>query len=504
MLTNVLRQRPFILTAACACAVLAAALAGCNQPDASTPSGVGGTTGTGGATAGGPGHAGTGGAGTLAGTDYSYPDGGVKTAPASSHGPSMASETMSAPGAAPPLLPAPTIGGTALPPSGSSDGTVTGGGTTTGPGGVVNQHPCATPPCVPQVIPPGQLTAGEWNDLGHWDFFLNMLQQTATDGTPIQGQTRLWGAAQTRWGLFPTGRIPVTVTSGGAPAINVPVELRDQQGNVLWQAVTDNHGSAQLFAGMFAPAAGPFSVRAGTSSPVSVGVPAVPAGAAPIAVSLPGAAAPAPALDLMFLVDTTGSMGDELKYIQSELEDVVTRVKAKLPAETTMRLSVNFYKDLRDEYVVRAYPFTTDLAATVNAIALQSAGGGDDTPEAVDHALQVAVDEHDWNAAATARLMIMVLDAPPHDDVSTMGRVRDAVAAAAAKGIQIIPVGASGIDKSTELLLRFFAIATGGSYAFLTDDSGIGNPHLDPSPTIGPFDVELLNDLLVRVIADRV
>jgi hypothetical protein len=488
MLINILRQRPFFRAAACA--VLAAVITGCNQPGAQSPSGAGGTTGA----AGIPGLAGAGGTGTFAGTDYTYPDGGIQTAPAGSHPPGAHADGTSATMAGVAALgptPAPAIGATATPATGTG-------------GGVVDQHPCATPPCVPAMIPAGQLTAGEWNDLAHWDFFLNMLQEVATDGTPIQGQTRLWGAAQTRWGLFPTGRIPVTVTSGGAPAINVPVELRDPQGNVLWKAVTDHHGSAQLFAGMFAPAAGPFTVSAGDSSAVNVAVPAISPTAAPVALALPNTGAPAPALDLMLLVDTTGSMGDELKYVQSELEDVVTRVKAKLPAEANVRLSVNFYKDLRDEYVVRAYPFTTDLAATVHAISLESAGGGDDTPEAVDHALQVAINEHAWNPVATARLLIMVLDAPPHDDAQSLERVFDAIAAAAAKGIQIIPVGASGIDKSTELLLRFFAIATGGSYAFLTDDSGIGNMHLDPSPTIGPFDVELLNDLLVRVIADRI
>ena len=45
-------------------------------------------------------------------------------------------------------------------------------------------------------------------------------------------------------------------------------------------------------------------------------------------------------------------------------------------------------------------------------------------------------------------------------------------------------------------------VATGGSYLFLTDDSGIGNPHLEP--TIGDYDVELLRDLLVRLIDEQV
>ena len=42
------------------------------------------------------------------------------------------------------------------------------------------------------------------------------------------------------------------------------------------------------------------------------------------------------------------------------------------------------------------------------------------------------------------------------------------------------------------------ALATNGTYTFLTDDSGIGNPHI--KPTTDEWEVEFLNDLLVRLI----
>ena len=45
-------------------------------------------------------------------------------------------------------------------------------------------------------------------------------------------------------------------------------------------------------------------------------------------------------------------------------------------------------------------------------------------------------------------------------------------------------------------------MASGGTYVFLTDHSGVGNPHLEP--TIGPYDVEKLNSLLVRLIDNYV
>ena len=69
---------------------------------------------------------------------------------------------------------------------------------------------------------------------------------------------------------------------------------------------------------------------------------------------------------------------------------------------------------------------------------------------------------------------------------------------ASQKGIKIIPVTASGIDKDTEFLMRFFSITTNSTYVFITNDSGIGNDHLIAS--VGEYQVENLNDLMVRII----
>jgi hypothetical protein len=254
---------------------------------------------------------------------------------------------------------------------------------------------------------------------------------------------------------------------------------------------------------MFSATPGPYRLVAGTgASSVALDVTG-PNGDAPVALALEGAAAPPPSLDLAFLVDTTGSMGDELSYIQSELLDVIARVRAASSNEIDLRLSVDFYRDIGDDYVVRSYPFTADVQVAVDALRLQSANGGGDTPESMDRALEVAVEQLEWRSSATARVLFLVCDAPPHAEPDVVARVRTQVRAAAEKGIRIIPVSGSGIDKETEFLLRFIDIATAGTYAFLTDDSGIGGAHLDPHPTIGPYTVEFLNDLMVRLVRAR-
>lgn len=336
------------------------------------------------------------------------------------------------------------------------------------------------------AIDPGQLTAGEWRDLDHWSFWRGLFSRS--DILPYEAQ----------WGFFTAARYPVTVLADGAPLADAIVTLVGPDSAPVWEARTDVRGEAELFAGLFSgdAAAEGYTLRAG-----DVSVAAVQAGEQRTVLDVP-AAAPSQALDLMFVIDTTNSMGDELAYLQSELADVIARVRDQVGETATIRLSLNFYRDVGDAYLVRPFPFTTDIDAALADLAAQDHGGGGDTPEAVEVALADAIDGHDWSESATARLCFLVLDAPPHQTADVLGSLRDSVRSLAAQGVRVVPVAASGVDQPTEFLLRAIAVATGATYTFLTDDSGIGGDHTEP--TIGPFDVELLNDLLVRVIGRAV
>lgn len=202
--------------------------------------------------------------------------------------------------------------------------------------------------------------------------------------------------------------------------------------------------------------------------------------------------APAKKLDVMFVFDTTGSMADELLYLQKEFEDIAARV-----ADQSTRFSVNFYRDIDDAYVVRANDFTSDINEVAALLNAEYADGGGDYEEAVDLALLNAVLEHSWDTDSI-KLMFLILDAPPHNTAEVAANLERAVSAASAMGIRIIPIASSGVDTATEALLRNMAMVTGGTYTFLTNDSGIGGEHLEP--TIGSYTVEALNDLIVRLI----
>lgn len=301
-----------------------------------------------------------------------------------------------------------------------------------------------------------------------------------------------------RWGFATQQRYAVVVESDGAHVGDASVTLLAGE-QAVWTARTDVHGEAELFAGMFEAAPeGPFSVKVSVAGQSTV-VDEVVSGATPIVIPVEVAEAPAKVLDLMFVIDTTGSMGDELSYLQVELADVINRVRTQVGADFKFRVSVNFYRDSGDEYLVRPFPFTENIDEALADLSKQTADGGGDWPEAVDAALGDAIAGHEWSESAIARLCFIVLDAPPHEAAEVLADVQDSVEAAAGRGVRIVPLAASGTDKSLEFLLRNMAIATGGTYTFLTNDSGIGGQHIEP--TIGEFQVEILNDLLVRVIS---
>lgn len=218
-------------------------------------------------------------------------------------------------------------------------------------------------------------------------------------------------------------------------------------------------------------------------------------------VTIPSAVTPKK-LDLLFMVDTTGSMGDELDFLKAELKNVVSRVAAA-DQSFDIRVSVNFYRDDGDDYVVREFAFTGDIDKVVKDISAQSFSGGGDFPEAVHKALTAVVTKQDWRSDAV-KLCMLVLDAPPHTENEVKGvsqSLQNSISAAAEKGIRIIPVTASGIDDTTEHLMRYFAVMTGGTYVFITGHSGIGGEHKDPD-TDEEYTIEYLNECLIRIISE--
>ena len=331
----------------------------------------------------------------------------------------------------------------------------------------------------------GIITAGEWNDLKNWSFWKNILD----------GQE--YATMPDYWNIYTNNRISVNILNNNNPVINAKVELL-KDANVVWTSRTDNLGMAELWIGSFQKSTDidieSYSLRV-NNNVIDTDLSLFDTETMKINISdNPGETNK---VEISFIVDATGSMGDELEFLKEDLKNVIERVKQN-NSQVNISTSTVFYRDEEDEYVIRKSEFTQDLDETIRFINKQKADGGGDFPEAVHTALDVGINQLLWSEDAKTRLIFLLLDAPPHYTDEIVEDIHLSLSKACKKGIRIIPVTASGIDKETEFLMRFISVLTNGTYVFITDDSGVGGDHLEP--TIGDYQVEYLNNLMIRLI----
>lgn len=336
----------------------------------------------------------------------------------------------------------------------------------------------------------GTLTAGEVNDFLQWSFWEKSALPTLLSG----------GKA---WSLFPRFRSAVYLQgSEGQPLANVPVDLIGPSGNLIWSALTDNQGHAELWAHVFRDSAqlkGKWTIVAGkpgNQTRRSFEAPAEGWRTRQFELYLNLPCTNSNQVDVAFLVDATGSMGDELNYLKTELDDVIQK-SIDRNSNLEFRTAAVVYRDHGDEYLTRFQDFAKGSAART-FLSNQAAGGGGDFPEAVDDALEVALHRLSWNPEARTRILFIALDAPPHQDELVKIRMQTLTAEAAARGIRIITLACSGMDGSAEYLMRSIALATNGTYTSLTDDSKVGGSH--STPLAASLNVQKLNALLADII----
>ena len=330
----------------------------------------------------------------------------------------------------------------------------------------------------------GLVTAGEWNDLDNWDFYQKTLIKEPFKGFPDD------------WQMYTNHRIAVAITAKNKPAANATVTLF-RNDTPIWTAKTDNLGRAELWVGAFQKEkelnTALLRLKVNEQWVSTATISETQVNRIALDETLPS---PTNQVQIAFMVDATGSMGDELEFLKMDLKKVINEVQ-KTNTQLKISTATVFYRDEGDEYVVKHSPFTEDINQTTEFISQQRADGGGDFPEAVDKAL-VQLNQLQWQPEARTRIAFLVLDAPPHNKPAVISSIQYSVKTAAASGIKLIPVVASGIDKTTEFLMRFIAMYTNGTYVFITDHSGIGNKHLEPS--VGEYQVEKLSDLMVRLI----
>jgi hypothetical protein len=279
----------------------------------------------------------------------------------------------------------------------------------------------------------------------------------------------------------------------GLPVLGATVELLDG-GKVVQTARSHADGKALLF---------PKVAGGGDTVRITLGQEQVskPLPDGDLGVQLDSARPTGPVkLDLHFLVDTTGSMGDEIEKLRTSLDTIAKQIDA-LPSKPEVRYGLTVYRDKGDAYVSRTHDFA-DLSTFRKELARTQADGGGDTPEALDEALHGAVNGPSWDSDVAVQMAFLVADAAPHLDDAGQGPsyARD-VQVAQAKGIEVVPLAASGTDDPAELVFRQLAEYSMGTFFFLTYGEGDTTDRHVTGYQAGSLDEQVVGHVTARLKA---
>ena len=211
-------------------------------------------------------------------------------------------------------------------------------------------------------------------------------------------------------------------------------------------------------------------------------------------------------LDVVFLLDATGSMADEIEQLQVNILKISQQIDDM--GDVDVRYGLVHYRDREDDYISRVFDFTPDVKAFQNELNKVVADGGGDTPEALNDGLHDALQSVEWRGDDTIKLVFLVADAPPHLDYADDYDYADEMLYAGEHGIKIHPIASSGLDPIGEYIFRQIGQTTMGRFIFLTYANGesgsAGDDRTDLEAGAEDYTVDFLDGLVVRLVEDEI
>ena len=191
-------------------------------------------------------------------------------------------------------------------------------------------------------------------------------------------------------------------------------------------------------------------------------------------------------VELVFVLDTTGSMGGLLEGTKTKIWSVVNDIMQKRHKQgIKVKVGLVAYRDRGDTYVTKVTPLSENLDNVYTELMALRAEGGGDTPEDVRTAMSDALTLIEWSppTSKTSQIMFLVGDAPPHDDYQNVPSTISTTKSARQKGI-IVNAIQCGDMRETTAPWRSIAQYGGGEYFAIAQNGGV--------QTIStPYDVEL-------------
>ncbi len=206
-------------------------------------------------------------------------------------------------------------------------------------------------------------------------------------------------------------------------------------------------------------------------------------------------------LDVLFLIDATGSMADEIEQLKANMISVSEQID-ELPTRPDVRFGMTVYRDRADEFVTRTFDFTDDVGTFTDALRDVVANGGGDVPESLNEGLHEALASPSWRGEEAVRMVFLVADAPPHLDYADDFDYAQEAQDAGRRGVKIHSVASSGLDDQGEFVFRQLAQLTLGRFNFLTYGAD-GAPGDETPHHVDEYDVLSLDELVVQLVSDE-
>lgn len=185
-----------------------------------------------------------------------------------------------------------------------------------------------------------------------------------------------------------------------------------------------------------------------------------------------GLTADGPTMEMVFVLDTTGSMGGLLTGAKQRIWGIVNEVM-QTTSLSSVKVGLVAYRDRGDQYITQVLPLTEDLDKVYSVLMEYEAGGGGDEAENVRRALAQGVAKAGWSqpSAKHAQILFLVGDAPPHDYADEPDPLTTADLAVK-QGI-IVNTIQCGTSATTKQVWEAIARRGQGQYFLIPQDGGV-------------------------------
>lgn len=177
-------------------------------------------------------------------------------------------------------------------------------------------------------------------------------------------------------------------------------------------------------------------------------------------------------LEIVFVVDTTGSMGGLIDGAKQKIWSIVNDVMQRKD-RPDVKVGLIAYRDNSDAYVTQITPLTADLDKIYTTLMDFRAEGGGDAPENVRRALAEGISKAGWskNDRNTAQIVFLVGDAPPQNYAQEPDVLE--TTAKAVRQNMIVNTIQCGNDSETKKVWQTIAARGEGKYFAIAQDGGV-------------------------------